>query len=406
MRGGGYKERKNGAYIFFFPLPNHIQSEVNRTMAIFKVVVNRSGRAIGKATVNKVENYLKFTTDNDGNKLPRSKYVTALNADSEDFAFSCRENAAKFGAHKSYDDVKYKHYIQGFAPEDCERMTEKQCHDLGVELAKTVWGSFPVLIVTHTDQVSEDGSYHWHNHFIVSNCNVTNGQRLNTSGAELRAQKRFVAVQADENGLSGRGLVLEDGQIRQSQSGSRISLTEHHQGVRYSHDERRIAEHNTLTQKAELRLAIKTAARCTSNLRDYKTYLRDVYGVETRESHGHIAYLHPDRVNEKNAWIRDRNLGYAYGKEILDYGFEKHAIRADNRTGAVGEQRTAESSRAGNDKQRDTGAVGEVGYASAYSRAERLYAELFGAASRTEREGTSSFGEQADREQLTVSRRV
>lgn len=114
---------------------------------------------------------------------------------------------------------------RGFPPEDNEKMTKEQCHRLGVELAKTLFGDFPVLIVSHFDQ-ENDGKYHWHNHFMVGNCNVRNGKKLDTSRGMLWAQKRFTAAQADAAGLTRRGLVLRDGEILESGKEDRISFAE------------------------------------------------------------------------------------------------------------------------------------------------------------------------------------
>lgn len=317
-------------------------------MAIFKAATNRSGKAIGRASPQKLEDYLKykqdasghFLYDEDGKRIPRTDLIGAINADADDFSFCCKEYASDFNVNRSFTDVKYKHYIQGFAPEDSERMTERRCHELGMELARTVWKDFPVLVVTHCDQLSDDGSYHWHNHFLVYNCNVTNGRKLDTSAAALKAQKRFVAAQADANGLSRRGLRIdENGRIKESTRSERITLAEHHQAKRYAADPKRIAEHNTLTQKAELRLAIRTAVRETETLTDFRAYLQNVYGVQTKETRGVLSYLHPDRAELPNGWIRGRTLGSAYSeKEIFSersvvYGIEEFADRSEHRAG-------------------------------------------------------------------------
>ena len=116
-------------------------------MAIFKVVTSPEGKSIGHATPQKLEDYLKFEEDERGEKIPRTQAITAINADKDGFTESCEDVAAHFNTCNKYDDLKYKHYVQGFPPEDCGKMTEEECHALGVEAAKTFWGDFPVLIV-------------------------------------------------------------------------------------------------------------------------------------------------------------------------------------------------------------------------------------------------------------------
>ncbi len=317
-------------------------------MAIFKAVTNRSGGAIGHAKPQKLEDYLKyqqdaaghFLYDENGKRIPRTPFVSAQNADADDFSFCCSEYAAEFHVNRKFTDVKYKHYIQGFAPEDSEHMTEQRCHELGMELANTIWKDFPVLVVTHCNQISDGGTYHWHNHFLVYNCNVKNGRKLDTSASALRAQKRFVAAQANANGLTRKGLQLdENGRIRESVKTDRITLAEHHQAKQYAADPKRIAAHNTLTQKAELRLAIRTAARETRTIGEFMTYLKTVYGVQTKQTRGVLSYLHPDRAELPNGWIRGRTLGSAYMQENLwrnNNVAEEFTNREDHRAGADG----------------------------------------------------------------------
>lgn len=144
-------------------------------MAIFKAVTHSDGSSIGKATPERVEKYLKYKTDEhgkiiydeNGEPIKRSEFVTAINGDADNFSSDCRFLAAIHDTCHEYDSLKYKHYIQGFAPEDSKLMTKEQCHALGVEMAKAAWKDFPVLVVTHLEQTTQDGEYHWHNHFIV-----------------------------------------------------------------------------------------------------------------------------------------------------------------------------------------------------------------------------------------------
>ncbi len=361
-------------------------------MAIFKAVTNPFGKAIGRAKPQKLEDYLKykqdanghFLYDENGKRIPRTSLVSAQNADADDFSFNCSEIAADFGVNRKFTDVKYKHYIQGFAPEDCDRMTEQRCHELGVELANTVWKDFPVLVVTHCDQISDDGTYHWHNHFLVYNCNVQNGKKLDTSDSALWAQKRFVVAQADANGLTRRGLQLdENGRIRESTRSDRITLAEHHQAKRYAADPKRISAHNTLTQKAELRLAIRTAERETRTLDEFRAYLETVYGVQTKQTRGVLSYLHPDRAELSNGWIRGKTLGRAYTQEHL---WERRKQDVIEEFADRGEHRTGADTRANTESNPRTGGTGDLiasdhevgaGADGTLDRNTALYRELF-----------------------------
>lgn len=336
-------------------------------MAIFKVITSQDGKSIGHATPKKLEEYLKYMQDEngktlkDGNgeKISRASALTALNADSDNFSLSCSILAEKMNTCKDYDSLKYKHYVQGFAPEDSELMSEQKCHELGVELAKTFFKDFPVLIVTHCDQkVSGTEDYHWHNHFIVYNCSVKDGHKLNTSRKMLDTLHKFVASQAKENGLiSDRGLVIENGELRRSVMPDKITMAERkiqERGQRIlDMSEKELTDRIFITQKAELRLAILNAKKYAANLDDYIKYLNDTYGIVVKNTRGKLSYRHPERTSRE--WIRGESLGQKYSTEAIENGFKE----SENRSGYLG---------------RNTGAkrgLGEFG-------AERSAAEAYG----------------------------
>lgn len=61
--------------------------------------------------------------------------------------------------------------IKAFAPGE---VTPEQCHELGVRLAKKLWGkNFQVLVATHLDR------HHLHNHFLINSISCVNGKKFN-----------------------------------------------------------------------------------------------------------------------------------------------------------------------------------------------------------------------------------
>ena len=306
-------------------------------MAIFKVITSPDGSAIGRATPEKLEDYLKFEENEQGERVPRTDKISALNAYPHSFALDCRDISIKFGKCNTYDEVKYRHYVQGFPPEDCSKMTHERCHQLGVEMAKAFWGDFPVLVVTHYNQQveGEDGAYHWHNHFLVYNCNVNNGRKIDRSGNSLWEQKKYVAAQAEANGLTRKGLILENGRIRESKVEVRAGMQERKIRKRgQAIQSKRDAQEMFFTQKAELRIAIITALDQTSNYEEFCKFLKDAYGIETKESRGALSFLHPERKNSGRAWIRGASLGDLFTKENIINGFNK---RNDRRSDIQGQ---------------------------------------------------------------------
>ena len=172
-------------------------------MAIFKAITSVNGKPTGHSSPEKLEKELKFKYNEQHKEVLRTDMVSALNADKDDFAESCEDIAAHFNTcHKG--SLQYKHYIQCFPSEDCNIITQEKCHEIGVEFAQHFWSQFPVLIVTH----HENGRYD--NHFVVYNCNVNNGRKIDTSHAQMWEQKRFVASQIERYGLTLEGLVFEN----------------------------------------------------------------------------------------------------------------------------------------------------------------------------------------------------
>ena len=312
-------------------------------MAIFKVITSPDGSAIGRATPEKLEDYLKYEENEQGERVPRTDKISALNASPESFSEDCEMISMKFDKCNTYDEVKYRHYVQGFPPEDCSKMTRERCHELGVEMAKAFWGDFPVLVVTHYNQQveGEDGAYHWHNHFLVYNCNVKNGRKIDRSGNSLWEQKKYVAAQAEANGLTRKGLILENGRIRESKVEVRAGMQERKIRKRgQAIQNKRNAQEMFFTQKAELRIAIITALDQTSSYEEFCKFLKDAYGIETKESRGALSFLHPERKNSGRAWIRGASLGDLFTKESILNEFNK---RNDRRSDIQGQDEAGSS---------------------------------------------------------------
>ena len=71
---------------------------------------------------------------------------------------------------KTSGNVAY-HAYQSFKTGE---VTPEQCHRLGVELAKQMWGTdYQVLVATHFNT----GTYH--NHFVINSVNMWNGKKFN-----------------------------------------------------------------------------------------------------------------------------------------------------------------------------------------------------------------------------------
>lgn len=318
-------------------------------MAIFKAVTTPRGGSVGHAKPDKLEDYLKYQRDEDGRvikdgrqKQARDALISSLNTEGlggqgvlqgfsasdnhelalrERFSDRCRTISAIHGQMSGFDDLKYKHYIQAFPEEDTRLMSREKCHALGVEAAKTFWPGFPVLVATHFDQSGEDG-YHWHNHFLVYNCHAETGKKIRTGRAEMVAQKRFIALQAKANGLTERGLILDEhGRIKRSDAPVKpIGEVYMTRKMDDSVLTERGREGRERTQRSLLKLCIITAALKASDYEDFEKRLREV-GIDVKQSRGALSFLHPERrgvYQGKDGWIRGSRLGNDYTKEVIE----------------------------------------------------------------------------------------
>ena len=97
---------------------------------------------------------------------------------------------------------------------------------------------------------------------------------------------------------------------------------------------KRDAQEMFFTQKAELRIAIITALDQTSSYEEFCKFLKDAYGIETKESRGALGFLHPERKGSGRAWIRGASLGDLFTKESILNEFNK---RNDGRSDIQGQ---------------------------------------------------------------------
>jgi hypothetical protein len=102
-------------------------------------------------------------------------YVTAINCLKETALEQMILTKQQYGKTDGY--IAY-HGYQSFKPGE---LTAQKCHDIGVELAKAMWGDrFQVLVTTHLDKE------HLHNHFVINSVSFIDGKKYNYSKAEMQ----------------------------------------------------------------------------------------------------------------------------------------------------------------------------------------------------------------------------
>lgn len=98
----------------------------------------------------------------------------------------------RFGKEKGV--IAY-HGYQSFAPGEC---TPEMAHEIGVKLARQLWGNrYQVLVATHLDREN-----HLHSHFVINTVSFVDGKKFYRSGQDYRAMREASDALCREYGLS------------------------------------------------------------------------------------------------------------------------------------------------------------------------------------------------------------
>ena len=98
----------------------------------------------------------------------------------------------RFGKEKGV--IAY-HGYQSFASGEC---TPELAHEIGVKLARQLWGDrYQVLVATHLDREN-----HLHSHFVINTVSFVDGKKFYRSGLDYRAMREASDALCREYGLS------------------------------------------------------------------------------------------------------------------------------------------------------------------------------------------------------------
>lgn len=98
----------------------------------------------------------------------RACFVTGINCRANNAMAEMRAVKEHFG--KTGGNVAY-HCYQSFMPGE---VSAQQCHEIGVELARQLWGEkYQVLVATHLDR------NHLHNHLVINSVSFVDGRKFN-----------------------------------------------------------------------------------------------------------------------------------------------------------------------------------------------------------------------------------
>lgn len=146
-----------------------------------------------KTTGDDLEAVIRYAMNGDKTAArdEKSCYVTGVNCSAGtalDEMLSTQQHFGKTGGNVAY------HCYQSFRPGE---VTPEQCHRLGVELARRMWGDrYQVLVATHLDRD------HLHNHLVVCSVSFIDGKKFNDNKGAYARFRRLSDEICIGNGLS------------------------------------------------------------------------------------------------------------------------------------------------------------------------------------------------------------
>lgn len=132
-----------------------------------------------------------FSYDTNPNKTNNKEFVTAINCLKEIALEQMIMTKQRFNKSDKY--IAW-HGYQSFKPDE---VTPELCHEIGVKLAKQMWGDrFQVIVSTHLDKD------HLHNHFCFNSVSFLDGKKYNYSKSEMQRLRNVSDELCKEYGLS------------------------------------------------------------------------------------------------------------------------------------------------------------------------------------------------------------
>ena len=132
---------------------------------------------------------LTYTTQ--GYKTNEKEFITGINCEPRT-ALQQMMNT-KLSYNKMNGRLAF-HAVQSFKPGE---LTPDECHKLGIQLAKQMWGDrFEVVVSTHLDKE------HLHNHFVVNSVSWIDGMKYDNRGCDIQHFRELSDQLCTEHHLS------------------------------------------------------------------------------------------------------------------------------------------------------------------------------------------------------------
>ena len=195
------------------------------------------------------------------------------------------------------DGVQAHTIIQSFKPGE---VNEKQCNELGLELAKQIAPNHQVTVYTHNDKE------HMHNHIVINSVNLETGKKYQSNN-----KQRDLIKQKNDEICRSHGL----------------SVPEKNSEMRYTQSEYEMIKKGKKSWKDDLRQKIELSS--SRNI-DFESFQDDLgsLGIKTKLRGSTVSYLHSD----SKRWVRAKKLGAKYELGGLENEFARQSERRKERT--------------------------------------------------------------------------
>ena len=149
-----------------------------------------------------LKNVIEYASDS--SKTDDELFVTGINCEIERAYEMMTETKKQFGKK---DKVVAYHGYQSFAEGE---VTPEECHAIGVETAKRLWGDrYEIIVTTHLNTKT-----HLHNHFVFNSVSFVDGEKFRYQTADIFALREVSDEVCKEFGKS----VLENAPFHGSSS--------------------------------------------------------------------------------------------------------------------------------------------------------------------------------------------
>ena len=180
-------------------------------------------------------------------KTEQMMYVTGINCSPDnalDEFMNTKRYWNKTGGRLAYHG--YQSFLEGEGS-----ITAEKAHELGVKLAKELWGDrFEVVVATHLN------TGHYHNHLIVNSVSFMDGLKYRRTKADYRQMQRVNDRLCKEAGLH----TVEDPSYKKGKS----------------YDEWRAEREGKLTVRGSIRQDIDYAIRISQREKEFWNVLREI----------------------------------------------------------------------------------------------------------------------------------